>query len=149
MPLKYYFMFVGGVLLALLFVSDAYLPKLPVAREANSDLPIIIRIHSDRKWPERVVYDTSLPTIIPAHTANGDTGVPAPTTIAGVSAKPQVRDAFAQMQPSGASQLKSSDPKKPELKLQRQRKIAKRRAAPQMVLMAQHRQFGWFGNNLW
>jgi hypothetical protein len=31
MPLARYFFYVGGVLLALLFIADAYLPKLPVA----------------------------------------------------------------------------------------------------------------------
>ena len=50
MPLARYFFFVGGVLLALLFISDAYLPKLPVADRAYTDLPVI-RIHSNRKWP--------------------------------------------------------------------------------------------------
>ena len=48
MPLARYFLFVGGVLLALLFLSDAYLPKLPAAERADTDLPVI-RIHSDRK----------------------------------------------------------------------------------------------------
>ena len=31
MPLMRYFFFVGGVLLALLFIPDAVLPKFPVA----------------------------------------------------------------------------------------------------------------------
>jgi hypothetical protein len=148
MPLARYFFSVGGVLLALLFISDAYLPKLPVADRANSDLPVV-RIHSDRKWPERVVYDTSLPTIIPAQIANTDASVPAPATVADVSAKAQVREAFAQLQPSDANQLQPSDPKKPEPKLQRKRKIAKRRAAPPMVLVEQQPQFGLFGNRIW
>ena len=73
MPLARYFVFVGGVLLALLFLSDAYLPKLPAAQMADTDLPVI-RIHTDRKWPERVVYDTSHATIIPAQIANPDVG---------------------------------------------------------------------------
>jgi len=148
MPLARYFFFVGGVLLALLFISDAYLPKLPVADRANSDLPVV-RIHSDRKWPERVVYDTSLPTIIPAQIANTDASVPAPATVADVSAKAQVREAFAQLQPSDANQLQPSDPKKSEPKLQRKRKIAKRRVAPPIVLLAQQPQFGLFGNSIW
>ena len=139
MPLARYFFFVGGVLLALLFISDAYLPKLPVADRANTDLPVI-RIYSDRKWPERVVYDTSLPTIILAQIAN---------TEARVSAKAQVRKAFAQLQPSDAKQLQQSEPKTPEPKLQRKRKIAKRRAAPSMILVARQPQFGLFGNSIW
>jgi hypothetical protein len=141
MPLLHYFLYVGGVLLAMLFAADAYLPRLPVAARENADLPNIrIRIHSDRKWPERVVYDTSHPTIIPAQIANTDPGVTVPVTVADVSTTTQVRQAFAQLQ--------SSDSKKPEPKPQHKRKIAKHRAAP-WVLVAQRPQFGWFGRNLW
>ena len=125
MPLVRYFFFVGGVLLALLFVSDAYLPKLPMADRANVDRPII-RIYSDQKWPQRIVYDTSLPTIVPA-------SVPTPARVADLSYKTKEREAFAQLQPSD---------QKPK------RKIAKRRAVPPMVLMARP-QFGWFGSSIW
>ena len=120
MPLARYFLFVGGVLLALLFVADALLPKLPAAETANANLPVI-RIHSDRKWPERVVFDTSIPTIVPAQTAKAEAVVPAPapTIVADVSAKTRVREVFAQFVPP--------DPKKPEAKLQRKRKIVKNR----------------------
>jgi hypothetical protein len=86
MPLARYFSYVGGVLLALLFVLDAYLPKAPVAERADANLPVI-RIHSDRKWPDRVVYDTSLPTIIPAQIASGEASIPAPAAAADVSVK--------------------------------------------------------------
>jgi hypothetical protein len=147
MPLARYFFFVGGVLLALLFVVDAVLPKLPVADRADTDLPVI-RIHSDRKWPERVVFDTSLPTIVPAQTAKTVPVAPAPATVADVSAKVRVRDAFAQL-PFDPKQAQLSDPKKPDPKLQRKRKIAKRRVAPPTVLVAQQPQFGFFANNTW
>ena len=55
MPLARYFFFVGGVLLALLFMANAWLPELPATDSvaAVADIPVI-RIHSDRKWPERV-----------------------------------------------------------------------------------------------
>jgi hypothetical protein len=142
MPLARYFYYVGGVLLALLFIADAYLPKLPVADRANT-VSYIIRIHSDRKWPERIVYDSSLPTIIPAQVANMEESAAAPATVA--PARAGEREAFAQLRPSDASQLQSSDPKKREPKLQRQRKIAKRRVAPPAFLVARQQQFGWFG----
>ena len=67
MPLRRYFSYVGGVLLTALFILDAWFPKPPVVERAPPNLPII-RIHSDRKWPERVVYDTNLQTIVPAST---------------------------------------------------------------------------------
>ena len=145
MPLARYFLFVGGVLLALLFISDAYLPKLAVSIRAISH-SAIIRIHSDQKWPERVVYDTSLPTVIPAQIANMETSVAVPEIAA--SATVREREAFAQLQRPDANQL--PDPKKQEPKLQRQRKkIAKRQAAPAARLVARQPQFGWFGNSMW
>jgi hypothetical protein len=145
MPLARYFLFVGGVLLALLFISDDYLPKLAVSNRAISH-SAIIRIHSDQKWPERVVYDTSLPTVIPAQIANMETSVAVPEIAA--SATVREREAFAQLQRPDANQL--PDPKKQEPKLQRQRKkIAKRHAAPAARLVARQPQFGWFGNNMW
>ena len=67
MHLTRYSIFVGGVLLALLFISDGYLPKLPVTHEANSDFPVIIRIHSDRKWPERVGESPVVPGFHPEY----------------------------------------------------------------------------------
>ena len=147
MPLLRYFFFVGGVLLALLFISDAYLPKLPVAERADADLPVI-RIHSDRKWPERVVFDTNHPTIVAAQAANMVAGVRAPAAINEVSANPPVRAAFAQLQPADARQLPPSDLKRLEPKPQRKRKVATRRAAAPMML-AQQPQIGLFGNNTW
>ena len=148
MPLARYFFYVGGVLLALLFILDAYLPELPVAARANIHLPVI-RVHSDRKWPERIVYDTSLPTIVPAPVASKKADVHIPTTVADVSIKVKEREAFAQLQSSDAKPLQLTDRKKRELKLQHERKIAKRRAVPPTMLVARQPKFGWFGNSAW
>ena len=68
MPLARYFLYVGGVLLTLVFILDACLTELPVMERAHVNSPII-RIHSERKWPERIVFDSTLPTIGPAQTA--------------------------------------------------------------------------------
>jgi hypothetical protein len=149
MPLARYFLFVGGALLALLFLVDTQLPNLPVAQsayDAAADLPPI-RIHSDRKWPERVVFDTSAPAIAPpAMTAQAN--VPAPAVVAEVSPKIRVRDAFAQLRPSDL-ELKPSDPVKPQPVAPQKRKIAKKRVTPPMVLVAQQPQFGLFGRTTW
>jgi hypothetical protein len=148
MPLARYFFFVGAALLALLFVTDAYLPKLPVvaATDAVADLSII-RIHSDRRWPERVVFDTSIPAIAPVQTAAA-VPVKAPAAVADVSAK--VREAFAQLQPSDLGQLQPSIAKTPAAAaVQRKHKIAKKHLTPPMVLVAQQRPFGFFANNTW
>jgi hypothetical protein len=65
-PIARYFIFVGGTLAALLLIAGWCLPA-PPAMFANQ-LAIdrsIIRIKSARKWPEKVVLDTSQPTITP------------------------------------------------------------------------------------
>ena len=140
MPVVRYFMYVGGALLALLFILGLFLPKSPVVDRTDSaaELPAI-RIHSDRKWPERVVFDTSIPTVVPAQTAKAEAIAPSPTPVADVSARVRVREAFAQMVPP--------EPKKPEAKPQRKRKIAKNRVAPPMIQVAQQPRFGFF--NTW
>ncbi|TWA92586.1 hypothetical protein [Bradyrhizobium stylosanthis] len=59
MPIIRYFVFVGGLLLALLFVADRYLP-VPVEAAAVADPDrTIIRIKSARSLPEKIVFDTS------------------------------------------------------------------------------------------
>ena len=66
MPIARYFIFVGGTLAALLLIAGWCLPT-PPAMFANQ-LAIdrsIIRIKSARKWPEKVVLDTSQPTMTP------------------------------------------------------------------------------------
>jgi hypothetical protein len=137
MPLARYFLFVGGVLLALLFIVDATLPKVTESvRTAVGPDKSIIRIHSDRKWPERLVFDTSLPTIVPASAAKADAVAPAPPIVAEASPKARVREAFAQFTPS--------EPKKPEPKPQRKRKIVKNRLVPPVVVVAQQPRFGFF-----
>ena len=150
MPVMRYFLYVGAALLALLFVAGEAFPTLPVtpvaqATNTAADVPMI-RIHTDRKWPERVVFDTSAPTIVPAQTqiAKNDAGVAAPLPVADASAKVTPRDAFAQLVPA--------DPKKATVKPQQKRKVAKRRVAPPTaptMLVAQRPAFGLFANNIW
>ena len=65
MPLGRYFGFAGSLLLALLFLADWYIPK-PSAASDRADVDrSIIRIHTMHRWPEAIVFDTSLPTITP------------------------------------------------------------------------------------
>jgi hypothetical protein len=144
MPVLRYFLFVGGALLALLFAVDAFSPKVPVVVAAEASATTenpTLRIRSDRKWPDRIVFDTSLPTIVPpAQTAATEVSRPPPTVAGEFTAKARVRESFAQFRPA--------DESKPEAKPQPKRKIAKHRAAPQVALVAQQPQrFGFFGNN--
>jgi hypothetical protein len=159
MPLLRYFLFVGTALLALLFVVDAYLPKLPAVdgttttnMAANTAPGLsVIRIHSDRKWPERVEFDTSLPTVAatPVRTAVAT----APATVADAAAPVRIRDAFAQLQTSAP--LQTSEPKKPDQKLLPKRKVAasrtvaKSHVGPPTILVAQQPRLGLFANTIW
>jgi hypothetical protein len=151
MPVMRYFLYVGAALLALLFVAGEAFPTLPVtptvqaSDTAAADVPMI-RIHTDRKWPERVVFDTSAPTIVPTQTqiAKNEAGAAAPVTVADASTKVTARDAFAQLVPT--------ELKKPAVKPQQKRKVAKRRVAPPAaptMLVAQRPSFGLFANNIW
>jgi len=68
MPIGRFIIWVGTSLLALLFVADWCLPKsLPEPARDAIDKPVI-RIASIQQPPERIVIDTSQPTIVPPPT---------------------------------------------------------------------------------
>ena len=143
MPVARYFLFVGGVLLALLLAINALVPAdLAVASHAASSIDkSVVRIKSDRKLPERVVYDTSLPTIVPPKVVTVQAApVPPAPAVAVDTAQTRVRDTVAQFVPAEA--------KKVDPQVQRKRKIAKSRSAPPMRL-AQQSHFGSFGSSTW
>ena len=146
MPVARYFLFVGGLLVALLFALDAFAPQqMAVAGNAAPSInKTVMRIHSDQKLPERV-YDTTLPTIVPSAAVTQVAAAPAaPAADVGVQA--QVRDTFAQFVPAEAKKLE----KQPEPQAPRKRKIAKiRPAQPMRVAQQQHFGFGFFGSNTW
>jgi hypothetical protein len=65
-PIARYFIFVGGTLAALLFIAGWCMPTPPAMFDDQLAIDrTIIRIRSARKWPEKVVLDTSQPTITP------------------------------------------------------------------------------------
>ncbi len=133
--------YVGGVLLALLFVADTYLSKLPVADTSGPHLPVI-RIYSERRGPERVVFDTRMVIVIPV--PNGSTAASVPATAVVNNASVSPRNAFAQMRPSDPNPVRSSGPKMPEPKQPRSRRIANHHAAQNMRVVWRQPQFGWF-----
>ena len=66
MPIGRYIAWVGASLLVLLLVANWFLPQsLAEPADAETNRPTI-RISSMQQAPERVVIDTSLPTIVPA-----------------------------------------------------------------------------------
>ena len=139
MPVARYFLFVGGVLLALLLAVDAFVPQQAiVASQAGPSVDkTVVRIRSDQKPPERVVYDTSLPTIVPSQAVTALAVVP---PVADATAQARVRETFAQYVPAEA--------KKPESQVPRKRKVAKTRPS-QPTRVAQQSHFGFFGGSNW
>jgi hypothetical protein len=68
MPIVRFITWVGTSLLALLFVADWFLPKpLPEPAGDAINRPVI-RIASVQQSPERIIIDTSQPTIVPPPT---------------------------------------------------------------------------------
>ena len=171
MPLLRYFIFVGGSLLALLFIVNVAFPMEPLPEKltSGSDLPPV-RIHSERKLPDRVVFDTSavlpgqtqpVPVVVtqakpqPQVMAQAQTKAALPAAVAEMSAKARVREAFAQLpQEDDASRPTMSDMATvvvPEPKMYPARQPIKhkvmarpRNTRPVMVVAQQPRNGGFF-----
>jgi hypothetical protein len=166
MPIFRYFIFVGGALLALLFLVNQTLSPEPVKQAAQASVATaseqpVVRIRSDRKLPERVVFDTNQPTIaapvIKTATVTAPADAAASPALADASAKARVRETFAQLvpDPKSAASAKSAEAKsaeaKPAAPVHHKRKVARSRAAPQYsygygrpMLVAQQPHFGLF-----
>ena len=99
MPLLRYFGWVGSLLLAALLVTNWCMSK-PGAPASDADIPlnqkINIRIHTDKKWPERVVFDTTRSRLAPE-------GISIGPGEAATQAERQPFDAFAQIPATAAS----------------------------------------------
>jgi hypothetical protein len=68
MPLLKYFSFAGSALLLLLLALNWILPEMKESVHADTRKPVI-RIVSIDKLPEKIDFDTILPTIVPLPTA--------------------------------------------------------------------------------
>jgi hypothetical protein len=73
MPIARYIAWVGTSLLTLLFVVNWFLPEYAAAPAPEASNRPIIRIASVQQPPERIVIDTSQPTIVPPPTLFVDT----------------------------------------------------------------------------
>ena len=144
MPLARYFLYVGSVLLALLFIADACLPRRPVVDRSEEFQPGI-RIYSDRGWPERVVYDTGLADGPHGPPAIAGPYIPAPERAANDTDK--VREAFAALRPSDMKRVQPIHSAKPAPRQSHPRRIA-RRAPPPMLALVQRR-FGSHFLRMW
>jgi len=136
MPLAAYFRNVGAVLLALLLIADFYLPASPVVQKAEVYRPVI-RIYSERKGIEPVIFDTTQVVFAAVTPAPWDSNPPAVRKTDDVNAS-RVRDAFASHR--AASAEKGRQPTRKYAA-----RSARRHAQSQIVLAAPQGQFGWFG----
>jgi hypothetical protein len=131
MPWLRYFVFMGGALLALLFGADAFSPKETAANAqvaAEAERPTL-RIRSDQKWPERIVIDTSQPTVSPLPAPVTATA-PAPKAVADVDTTTASLEAFAQVRPVGAKKSQPQVQKRKVAKIQRHRAVASAQQNP-------------------
>ncbi|UGA47110.1 hypothetical protein HU230_0014135 [Bradyrhizobium quebecense] len=146
MPLVAYFWKVGAVLLALLLVADYWLPRAPTVDQAAADRPII-RIHSDRKWPELVVFDTRSPMIVAAAPVAEATDVSTSSDVAEppvtVARSPTVANSFA-MHPKLDTRTPETIDRKRQRKMLHVAARPRRNAQPPILLAARRGQFRWF-----
>ena len=97
-----YFLYAGSALLALLFLVNWYAPAAPTtanqAQEASLDKEIL-RIRSAQKWPQKIDFDTSIPTIVPPSALVASIPPPPPFKAAEELNKP-VLNAHAEAKPA-------------------------------------------------
>src|ERR1700752_536020 len=100
--------------IALLFVFDFFSPKASADSGIHSAGPAdktTMRVRSEQKLPERIVFDTTQPTFVPK-AAQTQTARPTPVALPGpepareMTPKARGRETFAQFVPV--------EPKKPE-----------------------------------
>lgn len=156
MPILRYFLYVGGALLSLLLISSVVLPQVPLPSTLTSasDLPPV-RIHTDRKLPERIVFDTTstvssapVPVIASAKATPGDPVAAAvPFAAPEISPKARVREAFAQLPEGDAARVSATQPRVVSKTLPKRKVVAAgpRTAQPSMLLAQQPR----FGQTTW
>src|SRR5260221_11772355 len=112
-PIGRYMAFVGSLLLAMLFIADWLLPMGPaqsVTRGEANKPTIRIKSDQDHKWPARIAFDTSAPTIV----------VRMPPVVADAPVTNPQREAFALL--SAPAPEVSETP----LPVRAKRKVAKR-----------------------
>lgn len=97
-----YFVLVGAALLGALFVVDGYLPRPEAVRDRREVDKSTIRISSAVSAREKVVLDTTLPTIMPQIREILDINPAATPPIANSS-----REALAQIVPSPRPAVKA------------------------------------------
>jgi hypothetical protein len=136
LPLKQYFLGVGGALLALLFAADALMPRTVSENIAPGPALPKIRIYSERKGPEAVVIDTKQLALAPVTAEQAELPM-SRQTFALPNAR--VRQSFAQLVASSKISAGENDSKNEMQRL----KVTKTRQKHQPVPIAQRQNFGF------
>lgn len=145
-----YFVFVGGALLALLWGLNAELPRQsatsPTAVASSNDLPAIRINSSERKGPDRIVFDTNAP--MPITVAKTAPPVRTPVVAQIAPKATVVREALAQSPPSKPTHVAVRAKKLRHRPLYRHRyaraRVPRYYSRPPMMLVAQQPRFGFF-----
>ena len=134
MPLRGYFLYIGGVLFALLLILNWYLPPVD-ADQTRSDVDHpTIRIHSAQKWPKAEVIDTTLPTIVPPPVTTAVAPPPPPPNPA--------REAYALAEATPAVKpAEAAKPAKPQVR--RSPRVARAPASQDADMFGPRNE--WFG----
>ena len=130
--------------MALLFAFDLFSPKAVADNSIQSAGTVdksTLRIKSEQKWPERIVFDTTQPTTAPkaaqTQTAQvAQAALPGPEPAPEITPKARVRETFAQFVPV--------EPKKADTTVQKKRKTAKGPGQPMRVA-----RYSYFGTSTW
>jgi len=131
MPVARYFLLVGGTLLSLLAVLDAFQPKAPAKEHVEAALPVI-RIYSDRK-PDRGEFDGNMRTFVAPDTARSQELILPPPTAGRAAKEAQTRGSLAQLRPNPKRKLRHAVPRKHVV----ERHVAERKApSPQWTFMS-------------
>jgi hypothetical protein len=104
-PITRYFVFVGGVLVALLFAAGWIWPisgpavSQDTTAQAAADAPVA-RIHSTQKWPDKIEFDTSKPNFAPPPVPVVAATAPAAQVVAENTPAASPLDARAEIKPN-------------------------------------------------
>jgi hypothetical protein len=110
MPIRQYFLWVGSILLMALLATNWLFP-VPVAHP-HPEIPpnerANLRIHSDQKWPARMVFDTAHPRPSLAPETHPEPDIVPRQALAGSEQRGPL-GAFAAMEPADAARAATND----------------------------------------
>src|SRR6202012_5335764 len=102
-PLVRYFLCAGSALVALLLLVNWYLPAVsPTATDQAQETSFdneILRIRSAQKWPQKIDFDTNIPTIVPPPTLTASIPSAPPPFKAADALNKSALDAHAEAKP--------------------------------------------------